>query len=148
MKNVNNRELGRQGERIAREYLKEKCGYKIIASNYYASHKEIDIIALDNEYIVFIEVKCRTKNNKAQAHRPGKAVGYKKRSNIVAAANKFIAENCAEDFVRGRFSRVDVIEVLVPPIDKTYSEESGELNLSACFINHIRNAFYSDTSLR
>ncbi len=147
MKNVNNRELGRQGERIAREYLSTKCGYEIIASNYYASHKEIDIIALDGEYIVFIEVKCRTKNQKKISHRPGKAVGYRKRTNIVLAANKFIAENCGADFVSGRASRVDVIEIVVPPMDERYNDGTGELKLSACSINHIRNAFYSDASL-
>lgn len=147
MKNVNNRELGRQGERIAREYLSTKCGYEIIASNYYASHKEIDIIALDNEYIVFIEVKCRTKRKNVQEHRPSRAVGYRKRSNIVMAANRFISENSDADFVRGRSSRVDVVEVVVPPIDEKYNDGTGEIKLSACLINHIRNAFYSDASL-
>ena len=148
MKNVNNRELGRQGARIAREYLHDKCGYEIIESNYYASHKEIDIIALDGEYIVFIEVKCRTKTKAPEKHRPAKAVGYRKRLNIVYAANSFIAENYGEDFVRGRASRIDVVEVLVPPMDVRYSDDSGELKLSACSINHIRNAFYSDCTLR
>lgn len=147
MKNVDNRELGRQGERIAREYLSEKCGYEIVASNYYASHKEIDIIALDGEFIVFVEVKCRTKSNKKQFHRPARAVGLRKRSNIIAAANRFIVENCDSDFVVGKISRVDVIEVAVPPIDPRFS--SGDtLALSACEINHIRNAFYSDRTVR
>ncbi|MBQ7822479.1 MAG: YraN family protein [Clostridia bacterium] len=148
MKNVNNRELGRQGERIAREYLRDRCGYEIIGSNYYASHKEIDIIALDGEYIVFIEVKCRTKRESKPSHRPGRAVGLKKRANIVEAANRFIAENCGDELFKGRSSRVDVIEITVPPIDERYNDGSGELKLSACNINHIRNAFYSDGALR
>lgn len=143
MKNVNNRELGRQGERIAREYLAEKCGFRILESNYYASHKEIDIIALDGEYIVFVEVKCRTKREHKREHRPARAVNKEKRSNIVEAANRFIAENIGNEYVAGRASRVDVVEVTVPPVDGRFGS-SGELKLSACEINHIRNAFYSD----
>ncbi len=147
MKNVNNRELGRQGERIALEYLRDRCGYRIIASNFYASHKEIDIIALDGEYIVFIEVKCRTMKS-TPTHRPGRAVGITKRRNIIVAANRFIAEHCDDDLIAGRGSRVDVVEVVVPPIDERYADNRGELKLSACSINHIRNAFYADGSLR
>ena len=147
MKNVNNRELGRQGERIAREYITEKCGYTVLESNYYASHKEIDIIALDGEYIVFIEVKCRTKGVNGVKHRPGKAVGFVKRSNIVTAANNFIREHINDDYVVGKNSRVDVIEVWVPPIDERFSD-GGMLKLSACSINHIRNAFYRNGRVR
>ena len=147
MKNVNNRELGRQGERIAREYITEKCGYTVLESNYYASHKEIDIIALDGEYIVFIEVKCRTKGINRVKHRPGKAVGFVKRSNIVTAANNFIREHINDDYVVGKNSRVDVIEVWVPPIDERFSD-GGMLKLSACSINHIRNAFYRNGRVR
>lgn len=145
MKNVDNRELGRQGERIAKEYL-VKNGYEILASNYYASHKEIDIIAITREYIVFVEVKCRTLGAKTLLHRPANAVGWRKRSNIAEAANRFMLENCNEGFMTNRCVRVDVIEVIVPPLDKRY-ESGKELKLSPVSINHIRNAFYSDASL-
>ncbi len=142
MRGMDNRELGRQGERIAREYL-EGLGYEILDMNFYASHKEIDIIALDNEYIVFVEVKCRTKNKKRRFHRPSVAVGREKRSNIVEAANRFISENINDPRLLRRPSRVDVIEVTVPPLEHRF-KDAYTLTLSACAINHIRNAFYSD----
>lgn len=149
MKNINNRELGRQGERIAREYLAGQ-GYILLDSNYYASHKEIDIIALDGEYIVFIEVKSRTKavrSSRHPVHRPSKRVNSKKRANIVFAANRFMAENLKNEALVGKLPRIDVIELLIPPIDTRFS--SGDtLKLSACSIKHIRAAFCSDTSLR
>ena len=143
MKDVDNRQLGRQGERIAREYITNILGYRVIESNYYASHKEIDIIASDGEYIVFIEVKCRTKGVREPKHRAGKAVGYKKRSNIIIAANTFISEHYSDACVAGKQPRIDVIEVYVPPIDRRYSD-SDNLKLCACEINYIRNAFYSN----
>lgn len=139
MKNVNNRELGRQGERIACEYL-EGLGYEILDMNFYASHKEIDIIALDGEYIVFVEVKCRTLG--ASRHRGAVAVTGDKRQNIVEAANRFIYENASDSRISSKSARVDVIEVTVPPVDSRFGD--GELKLSACEINHVRNAFYSD----
>ncbi len=55
----NNQDLGRTGEDIAAKYL-TKHGYKIIARNFRCRSGEIDIIARDGEYIVFVEVKART----------------------------------------------------------------------------------------
>ena len=55
-------ELGKIGEQIATEYV-EKLGYKIIKRNFYCKQGEIDIIAQDNQEIVFIEVKTRTNTN-------------------------------------------------------------------------------------
>lgn len=60
---MNNVDKGRQGEKIAAEYL-IKSGYKIIETNWhYSKNAEIDIIAQDGDCIVFIEVKTRTNLN-------------------------------------------------------------------------------------
>ena len=50
--------LGKRSEIIAMNFLKKK-GYKILETNYKNSIGEIDIIAKDNDYIVFVEVKGR-----------------------------------------------------------------------------------------
>lgn len=55
---VNLRKVGDFGEEIAVKYLK-KLGYRIIERNYQIRGGEIDIIAKDREYLVFIEVKAR-----------------------------------------------------------------------------------------
>jgi putative endonuclease len=47
---------GKWGETIAREYL-EKKKYKIISTNWRAERGDIDIIAIDNSCLVFVEVK-------------------------------------------------------------------------------------------
>ncbi|MEK9178210.1 MAG: YraN family protein [Patescibacteria group bacterium] len=50
-----------RGEEIACNYLKKK-GYKIIDRNFRKGYGEIDIIAIDNGVLVFIEVKTSNSN--------------------------------------------------------------------------------------
>ena len=54
--------LGREGERLAAEYL-EKKGYKVVASRFRLFHGEIDLIAWDGDTLVFVEVKARTSDD-------------------------------------------------------------------------------------
>lgn len=49
------------GEDIACDYLKKK-GYKIIERNFRKKYQEIDIIAISDSTLVFIEVKTRRSN--------------------------------------------------------------------------------------
>ena len=49
-------ELGALGEDIATHYLLQK-NYKILDRNWRWKKKELDIIALDQQYLVFVEVK-------------------------------------------------------------------------------------------
>jgi putative endonuclease len=54
-------ESGKDGELKAAEYLIKK-GWKILASNYRYKRGELDIIGLDEEVLVFVEVKFRKTN--------------------------------------------------------------------------------------
>lgn len=49
---------GNYGETLACEFLK-KNGYRILERNYRIRGGEIDIVARDGEYLVFVEVKTR-----------------------------------------------------------------------------------------
>ena len=51
--------LGLKGEQIARKYLLKK-GYKIIATNFQCRFGELDLIAQDQNCLVFCEVKTRS----------------------------------------------------------------------------------------
>lgn len=51
--------LGQAGEDRAAKYL-AKQGYRVLERNYRTSHGEIDLIALHEGTIVFVEVKTRT----------------------------------------------------------------------------------------
>ena len=53
-----NRTIGNYGEELACQYLK-KQGYKILERNYRIRGGEVDIVARDQDYLVFVEVKAR-----------------------------------------------------------------------------------------
>lgn len=55
MKNLS---LGRLGERIASQYLFSR-GFKILEMNFHKRWGELDIVAEDQETLVFVEVKTR-----------------------------------------------------------------------------------------
>lgn len=54
-----NKETGKLGEDMAAKFLEAK-GYKILDRNYSTKFGELDIIALDNNVLVFVEVKTKT----------------------------------------------------------------------------------------
>ncbi len=95
--------LGKNGEDIATEYL-IKNNYKVIERNFYCKSGEIDIIALKNNYIVFIEVKSRS-NDKYGL--PSEAVTKAKLEHLYKTARYYLyTRNLQDEFVR-----FDVIEV-------------------------------------
>lgn len=61
MKIRNNIRIGELGEKIASEYLQSQ-GYKILERNFRKRYGDIDIIAVENGTLVFIEVKTRVGN--------------------------------------------------------------------------------------
>lgn len=83
---INNFKKGRVGEKIAVEYLKNN-GYRILKTNWFYKHKEIDIIAEHEHEIVFIEVRYRESLNKGT---PEESLSSKKQQFLIDAADKFI----------------------------------------------------------
>lgn len=55
---AHNQRIGEFGETLAKNYL-IKHGYKIIDANVKLSYQELDIVALKDEQVVFVEVKTR-----------------------------------------------------------------------------------------
>ncbi len=101
-----NHSKGQKGEMIAVEYLIRQ-GFKIIEKNWrFSKFGEIDIIAQDNDALVFIEVKTRTSN---EFGHPTEAISTKKLNRIKKLAEIYInRENSGayKDF------RVDMIGIL------------------------------------
>ena len=97
--------LGNFGENLAAEYLINNK-YKIIERNHRTPYGEIDIIAIKDKVLSFIEVKTRSS---AQYGAPGEAVDFKKQRHIRNAARYFIS------YYKRPYDKVDfqVMEVTV-----------------------------------
>ena len=98
-----NKSIGVKGEILAEKFLKNK-GYIILEKNFRCKLGEIDIIAKDNDYICFIEVKSRTT---LIFGTPKESVTKTKQNKIIRVANYFILKNHLEKY---NF-RFDVVEV-------------------------------------
>jgi len=97
--------LGKSGERIASAYL-QKNGYIILSKNYRRKCGEIDIIARQGDYLVFIEVKTRTTTSHGH---PLEAVTQRKQKQISKVAQYYLAENNLFDTA----ARFDVVAVTI-----------------------------------
>ena len=122
------REIGNRGELAAAKYIKRR-GFKIREKNYVALGAEVDIIAENKEYLLFIEVKTRTagKTNPKEP-RPASAVTPEKQRTIIKVAQYYIAY-----YKQKKKIRLDIIEVLV------------DENMRPISINHMENAFTRDS---
>lgn len=79
------RRIGITAEDQAAQYLLKK-GYTILNRRYHTHGGEIDIIALDDETLVFIEVKFRSN----KTYLPEEAINNQKIDKILNAASVYI----------------------------------------------------------
>lgn len=119
--------LGDIGEDAAASYLK-KNRYRIRERNFISGKNEIDIIAENREYIIFVEVKTRTynKSNIERFGSPRLAVDAHKRRCVISAASTYFSTLKPKKRIR-----FDVIEV--------YLTDEAEPNVQD--IHHIPDAF-------
>ena len=82
-------ELGKWGEDLEARMLEDK-GYRIIARDWRDGHKDLDIVAIDDGWLVVVEVKTR-RNDVLLS--PEQAVDRRKIKNITLAANRFVKSN-------------------------------------------------------
>lgn len=103
--NKNKKEVGKEGENIAADFLVNK-GFKIIKRNYQYGHGEIDIIADDNGTLVFVEVKTRLN---FEFGEPEYAINTSKIKQIKKIAELYLFDNEIEE----ANCRFDVVAVLL-----------------------------------
>ena len=113
---------GAWGEALAAEFLRKKR-YKIVAAGYSCKFGEIDLIAADRKYLVFVEVKLRKSADFARAME---YVDRRKQDRIRLTASMYLSQN--ETALQPRF---DVIEIYAPQGMDTKKPE----------INHLEDAF-------
>lgn len=111
-------ELGKWGEDTAARYLSDK-GYVIIARDWRIGHRDIDIIAMHQGWLVVIEVKTRANGSIVT---PEEAVDYRKIQSVCLAANAYVKINRIDAPIR-----FDIIAIT----GNSYNYE----------INHIEHAF-------
>lgn len=114
--------LGRWGEVQVAEYLRNQ-GYRIKSAGWKCRFSEIDLVATNDKYICFVEVKLRKDDHFA----PGRAfVNDRKQRKLRTAAELYLAEY--PDTLQPRF---DVAEVYAPNGTSTRTPQ----------INYLQNAF-------
>ena len=102
---------GKRSEIIAANYLKKK-GYKILETNYKNKIGEIDVIAKDKDYIVFVEVKARMSG--AFGH-PFEAIDEMKQQKIHAVASLYLVKN-KKYGTNCRFDAISILGIEKPDI--------------------------------
>ncbi len=111
---------GKWGESLALDYLLRE-GLKVVATNWRYKRAEIDIIAMENDILVFIEVKTRAYDDFG---KPELMVNKRKQILIIDAAMAYMRSIGHEWEIR-----FDIIAILGTP------ESVKEMK-------HFRDAFF------
>ena len=129
----NTTERGTLGERAAEEFLLKK-GYRTVARNVRISRYEIDLIAENKDFLIFVEVKSRavpylTADGSSPFQiTPAMAVNKEKQRRILYAAQLYLLKHPTK-----KQPRLDVIEVYFKKRDDSFD---------VLKIHHIENAFF------
>lgn len=118
-------DLGRQGEELAAAYLAGQ-GYTIIARNWRTQAGELDIIARDGEWLVFVEVRARRAGRGGAtptAGAPEESVTPRKQLQLIAMSEAYLFDLPFDGPVR-----IDVIALELAP------------DGSVVRLNHMRDA--------
>ena len=103
---ANTLQTGAAGEAIARRFLRNK-GYAIVDANWSTTFGELDIIAKQDETLVFVEVKTR---RAASTERALEAVTSAKHERMLKAIYQYLHDH---DLDAETQWRVDVIAVAI-----------------------------------
>lgn len=114
--------LGTWGEAAAADFLRKKK-YTIVAVRYHSRFGEIDLIAENKQYLVFVEVKLRKTADFAAAKE---YVDRRKQDKIRVTASIYLSQHPTK--LQPRF---DVIEIYCPQGYETKNPK----------INHLEAAF-------
>ena len=95
--------LGKIGEELAVKFLRNK-GFRILNTNWTYQHKEIDIIAEDDDFLIMVEVKTR---NISFVESPEEMITMRKQKTLIDAAEAYIMIHNIE-----KETRFDVIIVV------------------------------------
>ena len=96
---------GAWGEVLAADYLRKKR-YTLVAAGYHCRFGEIDLIARNKKFLVFVEVKLRKSDQFAEARE---FVDFHKQARLRSTAEMYLSR-----FPTKLQPRFDVIEIYAP----------------------------------
>ena len=113
--------FGTRSERAAERFLR-KLGYRILVRNFRCDFGELDLIVLDNQTIVFVEVRSTAQ---ADGSGPAASVDHAKQKRLTRLAVYFLKQKKLLDHA----ARFDVLTLSWPEKQKEPT------------IEHFKNAF-------
>lgn len=117
---MNRAEKGKCGEDVCARYL-EKHGFAVVGRNVHSRFGEVDVIAENDSYICFVEVKTRKQGALVS---PAEAVDRRKQQKLFLTAQHYLLTHETK-----KQPRFDVFEVLL--------DDSGRPR----YVRLIENAF-------
>ncbi|WMJ88286.1 YraN family protein [Anaerocolumna sp. MB42-C2] len=112
----NKRTIGTQKEQLAADYLK-KSGYIILEQNFSCRTGEIDIIAKEENYLIFVEVKYRKDTAKGF---PQEAVDFYKMKKITHTALYYMTIKRIPTDTPCRFDVVNILDQEISLIQNAF----------------------------
>jgi putative endonuclease len=104
-------ELGDRGEDVAARFLQGR-GYRVLQRSFRVASGEIDIVARDGDWLVFVEVKTRSDDSFAE---PAESVTRAKQRRLARAAIAYLRRLGSPPVPPFRF---DIVEVVWRPRSK------------------------------
>lgn len=95
--------LGRESEDLAADFLRQK-GYTILERNFRSPWGEIDIVAQDKDFLVFVEVRSLSSDSLV---RPDETITRSKKKKMVKSAQYYFVKKRLPE----TFSRFDVVAI-------------------------------------
>ena len=115
---MNTRLIGDEGENRAAAFLEAK-GFSIIERNWRTKSGEIDIIAVKNDILVFVEVKTLPNGTLDMIQRE---LNNQKRQRILKTSKRFLLNHRQYS---NSYIRFDVIVIDMPGLEPVYHIENA-----------------------
>ena len=113
----NKRKKGSAYEDLAAKY-REDNGFKILERNFFCKFGEVDIIALEEGYLCFIEVKYR---KAVSSGNPFEAVDIRKQRHISSAFDYYIMTHPKMSRFEIRFDVVGILDKDISIVRNAFS---------------------------
>ena len=115
---MNTKTIGNEGEKRAAAFFESK-GFEIIERNWRTKGGEIDIIAVKNDILVFVEVKTLPNGTLDMIQRE---LNNQKRQRILKTSKRFLLNHRQYS---NSYIRFDVIVIDMPGLEPVYHIENA-----------------------